>query len=111
MIERRASRAPTSPPDTGASRLATPRARAAWWISRASDGSLVVMSTRTLPRAAPASVPAGPSTTSRTSSGKPTIVKTTSALCATACGESAHAAPRSSSERARSRVRLNTVMG
>ena len=51
MIDSRASRAPTSPPETGASRLATPRARAAASISRASDGSLVVMSTSTAPAA------------------------------------------------------------
>ena len=48
-----AFRAPTSPPETGASTDSTPRFPAASWISRASAGSLVVMSTRTLPLAAP----------------------------------------------------------
>ena len=41
MIESVAARAPTSPPETGASSAATPRPAAASWISTASDGSLV----------------------------------------------------------------------
>ena len=57
MIESVALRAPTSPPETGASRLATPRSRAASKISLASDGSLVLMSTITEPGSAVASTP------------------------------------------------------
>ena len=109
MIDSRASRAPTSPPDTGASRLATPRARAAASISRASEGSLVVMSTSTAPAAAPASAPSAPSTTSRTSCGKPTMVKTTSARAATARGESAHTRRARAAAPARAAVRVKTV--
>lgn len=109
MMERRASRAPMSPPETGASRVATPWARAAASISRASAGSLVDMSTRTVPRAAPASTPSGPSTTSRTSAGYPTIVKITSETAATAHGVSAQKAPRASRGSARARVRVKMV--
>ncbi len=106
MIDSRASRAPTSPPDTGALTLTTPFSLAAAAISMASDGSLVVMSTRMLPGFEPARVPSGPSTTSRTSRGKPTIVKTTSLRWATARGLSAHTAPWANSRSALARVRL-----
>ena len=60
MIESRASGA-TSPPDTGASTLWTPRSAAAPAIAAASDGSLVLMSTRIAARAAAGSAPSGPS--------------------------------------------------
>ena len=60
MIDSRASCAPTSPPETGASTAWTFLARAAWSISIARAGSLVVMSTRTVPGFAPASVPCVP---------------------------------------------------
>ena len=49
MIESVPFFAPTSPPETGASMLATPRFAAASAISTASDGWLVVMSTSTSP--------------------------------------------------------------
>ena len=94
MMESRASRAPMSPPETGASIAAIPRAAAALAISTARAGSLVVMSTRTEPAAAPASVPSAPSVIARTSEGWPTIEKTTSAAAATAFGEDAGIAPR-----------------
>ena len=51
----------------------------------------------TLPGCAAVSAPSGPSTTSRSSVGKPTIVKTTSEAVATSAGEAIHPAPRSSS--------------
>ena len=89
MIDSRASRAPTSPPETGASTLCTPIFLAASAISTASDGSLVVMSTSDRARRLPASAPSGPRITVRTSAGKPTMVKTTSDSSATALGESA----------------------
>ncbi len=69
MIESRASRAPTSPPETGASMAQTPLAAAAAAISRASDGWLVVISTMIFPAEHPASTPLGPKITSRTSAG------------------------------------------
>ena len=70
MIDSRASLAPTSPPETGASTEWTPLAFAASAISTASAGSLVVMSTRTEPDFAPARAPCSPRITSRTSLGK-----------------------------------------
>ena len=69
------------------------------------------MSTRTDPSRALTSVPFSPRITSRTSVGKPTMVKTMSDRAATSPGVSAHAAPRSSSASARDRVRENTVTG
>ena len=109
IIDSRASCAPTSPPETGASTLATPLAFAASWISTANDGSLVVMSTSTLPASQPARAPSGPSTTSRTSRGKPTMLKITSLRSATDFGVSAQVAPCSRTESAVSRVRVYTV--
>ena len=55
MIARVPPRAPTSPPDTGASRAEQPRAAAA--IRFASDGSEVVMSISSVPGAALATIP------------------------------------------------------
>ena len=98
MIDRAAFFAPTSPPDTGASTLATPFAFAASWISRASDGSLVVMSTSTVPGlAAGQGALAARGTPRARPCGKPTMAKTTSDCSATAFGVSAQAAPASSS--------------
>src|SRR5262245_19914500 len=76
----------------------------------ASDGSLVVMSTKTVPGLLPARAPCGPSITSRTSAGKPTIENTTSDRSATALGLSAHFAPLASRASALDLVRLETVM-
>ena len=109
MIDSVAFFAPTSPPDTGASTLDTDFCFAASAISTASDGSLVVMSTRMLPLLEPASAPSAPSITSRTSLGKPTIEKTTSDAAATALGVSAHLAPCANSGSALDFVRLETV--
>ncbi len=110
MIDNRASRAPTSPPDTGASMLWIFFDLATAYISRARLGSVVVMSTRMLPFFAPERTPRSPRMTSRTSGGKPTIVNTTSDASATALGESAHAAPLASNAPALSLPRVWTVM-
>ena len=109
MIDSRASRAPTSPPETGASMLATPLRAANSAISTASEGWLVVMSTRIEPSRQPPSAPSGPRITLRTSAGYPTIVNTTSEAAATALGESAQAAPFATRGSAFHRVRLKTV--
>ena len=111
MIDSVPLRAPTSPPETGASILPTPRAAAASWISIASDGSLVVMSTRTDPAAAPETAPCPPRNTSRTSAGNPTMAKVTSDAAATAAGVSAQVAPAASSAPAFLRVLVWTVIG
>src|SRR5262245_16871546 len=76
----------------------------------ASDGSLVVISARTLPGLVPASSPCGPKTTCRTSAGKPTIEKTISDCSATALGLSAHRAPLAIKGSAFDLVRLVPVM-
>ena len=67
------------------------------------------MSTSTLPALQPASAPASPSNTWRTSLGKPTIEMTTSDAAATSRGEAAHLAPRSSNSAAFSFVRVKSV--
>ena len=109
MIDSDPLRAPTSPPDTGASSECTPRAAATSAISTAKEGSLVVMSTRTDARPGTAEGPASPSSTSRTSLGKPTMENTTSLAAATSSGVSAHRAPCASSSPARRRVLVVTV--
>ena len=106
MIDSVLLRAPTSPPETGASTALQPLAAARAWISRASVGSVVVMSTNSVPAFAPARTPCSEKYTSRTSCGNPTIVKTTSDEAATAAGESAQAAPAAISCSAFARVRL-----
>ncbi len=67
------------------------------------------MSTRTLPGRAARERAVGPEHDLADVDGKPTIVNMTSDAAATAAGESAHTAPRSSSGSARSRVRVKTV--
>ena len=109
MIERVALRAPTSPPETGASIACTSRSRARSKISTASDGSVVVMSTIVDPGAAPARTPWSPRMTARTSSGNPTMLNVTSLAAATSAEVSDQTAPRSRSGSARSRVRVWTV--
>ena len=57
MIDSARLRAPTSPPETGASTALQPWATARSLISRASVGSVVVMSTSRPPGFAPARMP------------------------------------------------------
>ena len=110
MMDSRASRAPTSPPETGASTACAPDSSARRAISTASEGSLVVMSTSNAPGRHAPSTPDGPSTTSRTSSGNPSMVNTTSAFAATSAGSSAQRAPASSRASALARVRVWTAV-
>jgi hypothetical protein len=60
MIESLASRAPISPPDTGASTAPSPFAAAALAIRLASDGLEVVMSIKMVPGLACARMPPSP---------------------------------------------------
>ena len=69
MIASVPARAPVSPPDTGASRDATPRCAACSCSRLASAGSDVVMSITMLPLAVPARTPPDPRYTSSTSRG------------------------------------------
>ena len=111
MTEREALRAPTSPPETGASIDRAPRAVARSAIRRARAGLLVVKSMRSGGHAAAARMPSGPRKTSSTSVGSPTIAQATSAPSAASRGEAAHEAPASRSARARSGVRVWTTSG
>ena len=82
--------APRSPPETGASTEKQPLETAEDAISAASEGSEVVISTRTPPGRRPERAPeAGSRRTERTSEGNPTMEKTTSDWEATAIGEEA----------------------
>ncbi|XXG52348.1 hypothetical protein AAC387_Pa03g0714 [Persea americana] len=63
------SRAPRSPPETGASTAEQPRAEAAAAISTAREGSLVVMSTTVAAAGRAERTPEGERMTERTSDG------------------------------------------
>jgi len=91
--------------------VCAPRAAAAAAISTANAGSLVVMSTSTVPGRHAETAPSSPSSTSRTSWGNPTIEKTTSLAAATSAGVSAQVASSASRPSARSRVRVVRVTG
>src|SRR5262249_21711241 len=80
-------------------------------MSLASVGSVVVMSTNVWPGRAAGSNPLPPKYTSRTSAGKPTMVKTISDCSLMARGESTHLAPRSTSDCALAFVRVLTTTG
>ncbi|BAH91293.1 Os01g0742350 [Oryza sativa Japonica Group] len=106
-MESVALRAPRSPPETGASTAAQLLAAAASAISAARVGSEVVMSTSNPPGARPARAPVeGSREVERTSEGKPTMRKMTSAAAAAARGLSARVAPRETSPSALEAVRL-----
>src|SRR5213594_2531810 len=113
MIASRASIAPTSPPETGASsvwkggRLAAAR----FAISRDAAGLIVLMSIARRPSWAPAAMPSGPKVTASTSGELVTMVTTTSERSATSRGVRATVAPSSSSGFARASVRFVTVTG
>src|SRR6267378_7776045 len=113
MIARRASIAPISPPDTGASsvwnggRLAAARLA----ISRVAVGLIVLMSIASRPGWAPAAIPSGPNVTASTSGELVTIVTTRSERSATSRGVRTTVAPSSSSGLARASVRFVTVTG
>ena len=109
IIERLASRAPLSPPETGASIAEMPLAAASVARLRASDGVLVVISIRSDGGFEVESVPWGPRWISSTSAGKPTIEIATSRSRAASAAESAHFAPCPNRSAAFSRVRVCTV--
>src|SRR5438067_2508217 len=85
MIESRASIAPTSPPDTGASSVW----KGGWFFAARSANSLVrcgeivLMSIASSPSWAPAATPYVPNSTASTSGESTTIVMTMSERCAT----------------------------
>ena len=87
------SRAPLSPPLTGASSILTPLAASIAETLRVTLGEMVLMSITTSPPCAPSMTPSRPSMTSLTASESVTIVITTSLRSATAFGDWARAAP------------------
>ena len=113
MIARRASIAPTSPPDTGASSVRKGGRFAAARVanSRVATGLTVLMSIASRPSCAPAATPSGPKITASTSGVFVTIVTTMSLRSATSRGVRAMVAPASPSGFARSSVRFVTVTG
>src|SRR5689334_21947405 len=111
MIERRASIAPISPPETGASSVWNGglffAARSA--NSRVRFGEIVLMSIARRPSCAPDATPSGPKSTASTSGESTTTVTTTSERCATSRGVFATAMPSFARASARASVRLVTV--
>src|SRR5919197_2072519 len=113
MITRRASIAPTSPPETGASsmRKGGRFACARRAMSLVAAGLIVLMSTRRRPSCAPDATPSGSNTTASTSGVFVTIVTTMSLRSATSRGVFTTLAPASPSGLARSSVRFVTDTG
>src|SRR5438445_670166 len=111
MIERRASIAPSSPPETGASSVRNSGrfAAARFANSRVAAGEIVLMSIASKPSCAPAAMPSGPKVTVSTSGELVTMVMTMSLRSATSRGVRMTVAPASPSGFARSRVRFVTV--
>src|SRR2546423_4118475 len=113
MIARRASIAPTSPPETGASsvRNGGRLAAARFANSREAIGLIVLMSIASRSGRAPAAMPSGPKVTDSTSGELVTMVTTRSERSATSRGVRTTVAPAAPSDFARSSVRLVTVTG
>ncbi len=98
--------APSLPPDTGASSMATPASASRLAIRRVARGLIVDMSTTSDPGLAPWITPSGPSSTASTSGVSLTQTNTTSVLAASPAGLAAVAAPASANGCIRSGVRL-----
>jgi len=112
MIARLPASAPTTPPDTGESSQAMP----VWFascaaISRVAVGSRLEKSTSNWPRLAPAAIPAGPKTTSRTTAVSARQSITTSACRHSSAGVATCRAPASTSGAHFSGLRFHTVSG
>ena len=103
MIVSVPSRAPLTPPETGASSAAAPRSRSAAASRRASAGGLVDMSTHSTPSRAAASVAAS------TVSGSGSSVITISAAAPTPSAEPPSVAPSATSASTGPRLRLCTT--
>src|SRR6266536_2786105 len=101
--------APSLPPDTGASSMATPCSASRAAMRRVACGLIVDMSTTREPGLAPCTTPPSPSSTCSTSGVSLTQTSTTSLEAASSAGLPAVAAPASASGCIRSGVRLWTV--
>jgi hypothetical protein len=84
-------------PDTGASSIAAPSARARSAISRLAAGLTVLMSAQIFPAARPARIPSAPEATASSTPSSGREVKTMSAASATSRGLSRHCRPSSMS--------------
>ena len=109
MMVSAAFMAPSDPPETGASRNATPPAASSAAISRVASGLMVDMSTTSAPGSAPWITPVGPRSTARTSGVSLTMVMMISAPWAASRGEPAATAPWATTGSIRFGVRLKTV--
>ena len=109
MIDSAPSIAPFSPPDTGASSIATPLASSALPTFWETIGEIVDMSMKTRPRRAPSTMPFGPSATCSTSGELGSIVMSTSHCAATSLGDPAALAPASTISSTGPRLRLWTT--
>ena len=96
MMVSEAALAPTSPPLTGASRYSQPRALIFCANSFVAMGEMLLMSTTVLPAVKPPATPCAPKSTFSTSGVSGTMVKTTSARCATSVALAQATAPASS---------------
>ena len=84
-------------PETGASSIAAPSARARSASAVLASGLTVLMSTQIFPAASPASRPSGPAAIASSAASSVTMLKTTSAVSATSRGVSRQTRPSSSS--------------
>jgi hypothetical protein len=111
MIDSAPSIAPFSPPDTGASSIATPLAAIASPTFLDTIGEMVDISAKIRPLRAPSMIPFGPSATCSTSGELGSIVMSTSHWAATSFGDVAAFAPALTISSTGPRLRLWTTSG
>ena len=109
MMVRVPSRAPTSPPLTGASRAWTSFCARRSASMRAVSGLIVLLSMKTVPGSAPSRIPFAPRTTCSTSGESGKLVHRNSTCPATSAGELAALAPSATSASTMARLRLWTT--
>ena len=109
MMDRFPFSAFSCPPLTGASSMPQPRPSTRAQSSRATMGSMELMSTTTFPGVSPSRMPSGPQRTDRTSGESGSIVMTTSQRSATSRGDRPASAPSWTSAATAARERLKTV--
>ncbi len=105
-IVRVALRAPSLPPETGASTIRRPRSARRAAKSQLPDGAMVEQSTMSVPAAAPSTTPPAPNRTASTSGVSETQMTAMSTPATASDGLSANVTPRSASSGARPGVRF-----
>ncbi len=98
-------------PETGASSIAAPSARACSASARLAPGLTVLMSTQIFPAVRPARSPSEPAAIVSSAASSVTMLNTTSAVSATSRGVSRQTRPRSSSGSALALVRFQPTSG